>query len=112
GAGTTTRGYGVTPAGPSRPGTVRSRCCTAYQDIKKKNRFTNTTRSELMTETTGAKPRTRRGGKGLKIERIFTTPGVHPYDQVTWDKRDIVQANWKSGETIFEQRGVEFPDFW
>ena len=65
-----------------------------------------------MTETTGAKARTRRGGKGLKIERIFTTPGVHPYDQVTWDKRDIVQTNWKSGETIFEQRGVEFPDFW
>ncbi|MFX0539297.1 vitamin B12-dependent ribonucleotide reductase [Ornithinimicrobium sp. Y1847] len=65
-----------------------------------------------MTETTGAKPRTRRSGKGLKIERIFTTPGVHPYDQITWEKRDVVQTNWKSGETIFEQRGVEFPDFW
>ncbi|MGD8202186.1 vitamin B12-dependent ribonucleotide reductase [Ornithinimicrobium sp. W1679] len=65
-----------------------------------------------MTETTGAKSRTRRGDKGLKIERIFTTPGVHPYDQVTWEKRDVVQTNWKSGETIFEQRGVEFPDFW
>ena len=65
-----------------------------------------------MTETTGAKSRTRRGDKGLKIERIFTTPGVHPYDQVTWEKRDVVQTNWQSGETIFEQRGVEFPDFW
>ena len=65
-----------------------------------------------MTQTTGPKPRTRRGAKGLKIERIFTTPGVHPYDQVTWEKRDIVQTNWKSGETIFDQRGVEFPDFW
>ncbi|MGC5583393.1 vitamin B12-dependent ribonucleotide reductase [Ornithinimicrobium sp. W1665] len=65
-----------------------------------------------MTETTGAKSRTRRGDKGLKIGRIFTTPGVHPYDQVTWEKRDVVQTNWKSGETIFEQRGVEFPDFW
>lgn len=65
-----------------------------------------------MTETTGAKARARRGGKGLKIERIFTTPGVHPYDQVTWESRDVVQTNWKTGETIFEQRGVEFPDFW
>ncbi|WP_122262143.1 vitamin B12-dependent ribonucleotide reductase [Ornithinimicrobium cerasi] len=65
-----------------------------------------------MTETTGARSRTRRNGKGLQIERIFTTPGVHPYDQVAWEKRDIVQTNWKSGETIFEQRGVEFPDFW
>ncbi|QFG68073.1 vitamin B12-dependent ribonucleotide reductase [Ornithinimicrobium pratense] len=65
-----------------------------------------------MTETTGARARTRRSGRGLKIDRIFTTPGVHPYDQVTWESRDIVQTNWKSGETIFEQRGVEFPDFW
>ncbi|GGL43286.1 ribonucleoside-diphosphate reductase subunit alpha [Phycicoccus endophyticus] len=48
----------------------------------------------------------------MKIERIYTTPGVHPYDEVTWEKRDVVQQNWKTGETIFEQRGVEFPDFW
>ena len=50
--------------------------------------------------------------KGVTIERIYTTPGVHPYDEVTWEKRDVVQQNWKTGETIFEQRGVEFPDFW
>jgi len=48
----------------------------------------------------------------VKIERIYTTPGVHPYDEVTWEKRDVVQQNWKTGETIFDQRGVEFPDFW
>jgi len=65
-----------------------------------------------MTETTGARSRSRRAGKGLKIERIYTTPGVHPYDEVTWELRDVVQQNWKTGETIFEQRGVEFPDFW
>ncbi len=23
-----------------------------------------------------------------------------------------MQQNWKTGETVFEQRGVEFPDFW
>ena len=48
----------------------------------------------------------------MTIERIYTTPGVHPYDEVTWETRDVVQQNWKTGETIFEQRGVEFPDFW
>ena len=48
----------------------------------------------------------------MTIERIYTTPGLHPYDEVTWEKRDVVQQNWKTGETIFEQRGVEFPDFW
>ncbi len=51
-------------------------------------------------------------GKGLKLERIYTTPGVHPYDEVTWQHRDVVQTNWKSGEVIFEQKGVEYPDFW
>jgi ribonucleoside-diphosphate reductase alpha chain len=43
---------------------------------------------------------------------VFTTEGVHPYDEVTWSKRDVVQTNWKTGETVFEQRDVEFPDFW
>ena len=51
-------------------------------------------------------------GKGLTIERIYTTEGVHPYDEVKWERRDVVQANWKTGETVFEQHGVEYPDFW
>ena len=33
--------------------------------------------------------------KGVHIERIYTTPGVHPYDEVTWEKRDVVQQNWE-----------------
>ena len=49
---------------------------------------------------------------GLQIERLYTTPGVHPYDEVTWERRDVVQNNWKTGEVVFEQRGVEFPDTW
>ena len=51
-------------------------------------------------------------GKGLTIDRIYTTAGKHPYDEVTWERRDVVQTNWKSGEVIFEQKGVEYPDFW
>ena len=65
-----------------------------------------------MTEIGNRSSRSKAGAKGVKIERIYTTPGVHPYDEVTWEKRDVVQQNWKTGETIFEQRGVEFPDFW
>ncbi|WP_017594346.1 vitamin B12-dependent ribonucleotide reductase [Nocardiopsis potens] len=66
-----------------------------------------------MTETTGATA--RKGGgrrKGLKIERIFTTPGVHPYDEVEWERRDIVMTNWRDGSVNFEQKGVEFPAAW
>jgi ribonucleoside-diphosphate reductase alpha chain len=51
-------------------------------------------------------------GKGLTIERIYTTEGVHPYDQVKWERRDVVQQNWRTGETVFEQHGVEYPDSW
>ncbi|HRW17945.1 MAG TPA: vitamin B12-dependent ribonucleotide reductase [Dermatophilaceae bacterium] len=66
-----------------------------------------------MTETVNrAGARKSPKGKGVRVERIYTTPGVHPYDDVTWESRDVVQTNWKTGETIFEQRGVEFPDFW
>ena len=51
-------------------------------------------------------------GKGLTIERIYTNEGVHPYDEVKWERRDVVQQNWRTGETVFEQRGVEYPDTW
>src|SRR5690606_28361471 len=54
----------------------------------------------------------RRSRKGLKIKRIFTTPGVHPYDEVEWERRDVVMTNWRDGSVNFEQRGVEFPSFW
>ncbi|MGC3993563.1 MAG: vitamin B12-dependent ribonucleotide reductase [Propionicimonas sp.] len=65
-----------------------------------------------MTETVKATTRGGRKAPGLKIDRVFTTAGVHPYDEVTWEHRDVVQTNWKTGEHVFEQRGVEFPDFW
>ncbi len=51
-------------------------------------------------------------GPGLQMQRLFTTEGVHPYDDVNWERRDVLQNNWKTGEVVFEQRGVEFPDFW
>ncbi|WZH52328.1 MAG: vitamin B12-dependent ribonucleotide reductase [Nocardioides alkalitolerans] len=54
----------------------------------------------------------RSGAAGLTLTPVFSTPGVHPYDEITWERRDVVQTNWKTGATVFEQRGVEFPDFW
>ncbi len=67
-----------------------------------------------MTET--ASGAASRGGgkahKGLSIQRIHTREGVHPYDEVTWERRDVVMTNWRDGTVNFEQHGVEFPDFW
>src|SRR4051794_41034310 len=62
-------------------------------------------------QTSERQPRGKRG-QGLRLERVYTTPGVHPYDAVTWERRDVVMTNWRDGSVNFEQRGVEFPDFW
>ncbi|MBB4684978.1 vitamin B12-dependent ribonucleotide reductase [Amycolatopsis jiangsuensis] len=69
-----------------------------------------------MTETVGAGTAAGRNKKkaanGLSVQRVFTTEGVHPYDEVAWEKRDVVMTNWRDGSVNFEQRGVEFPEFW
>jgi ribonucleoside-diphosphate reductase alpha chain len=49
---------------------------------------------------------------GLRVERVWTSEGVHPYDEVEWERRDVVMTNWRDGSINFEQRGVEFPSFW
>src|SRR5580693_6919634 len=69
---------------------------------------------ESMTETASG---AAQGGqsaqsKGLTLRRIYTREGVHPYDDVTWERRDVVMTNWRDGSVNFEQYGVEFPDSW
>src|SRR6476661_5988485 len=61
--------------------------------------------------TAGASPAAR-PKRGLRIERVYTTAARHPYDEVTWQRRDVVMTNWRDGTVNFEQRGVEFPDSW
>src|ERR1700681_3298231 len=66
-----------------------------------------------MTESRGTRPnRSAAKAAGLKIRRSRTTAGVHPYDEVTWESRDVVMTNWRDGSVNFEQRGVEFPESW
>jgi ribonucleoside-diphosphate reductase alpha chain len=69
-----------------------------------------------MTETVdtpaGSPTKGRKAGRGLRIERVFTTAGRHPYDEINWTRRDVIMTNWRDGSVNFEQRGVEFPDFW
>ncbi|MGA3563617.1 vitamin B12-dependent ribonucleotide reductase [Melissospora conviva] len=61
---------------------------------------------------TASKGRSRSVQTGIKVERVWTTEGVHPYDEVTWERRDVVMTNWRDGSINFEQRGVEFPESW
>ena len=49
---------------------------------------------------------------GIGIRRHFTTEGVHPYDEVEWERRDSRITNFRDGSIAFEQLGVEFPTTW
>ncbi len=49
-------------------------------------------------------------GAPLSVRRRFTTPGVHPFESVQWERRD---ARIGHGDRVaFEQRDVEFPKSW
>ncbi len=65
--------------------------------------------TETVSDTIQASPAPHRG---LRIGRIFSAQGTHPYEQVNWERRDVVMTNWRDGTVNFEQRGVEFPDSW
>ena len=51
------------------------------------------------------------GVEGLKWERRWTTPGVHPYDEIEWELRSAEIKN-ESGKMVFEQKDIEVPAFW
>jgi ribonucleoside-diphosphate reductase alpha chain len=48
----------------------------------------------------------------IGIRRHFTSAGQHPYDSVSWDRRDARISNWKDGSVAFEQKDVEIPSTW
>src|SRR5690606_38835929 len=126
---TTGPGLGRRPRGPAgrrrgrRTGCGRGEWCPQHQT---EHRATGTSghfrafspvQGGGMTETASGPARRSRAksgktSKGLRVERVHTTPGVHPYDEVAWERRDVVMTNWREGSVNFEQRGVEFRDFW
>ncbi|MGB6404266.1 MAG: vitamin B12-dependent ribonucleotide reductase, partial [Candidatus Sulfotelmatobacter sp.] len=48
---------------------------------------------------------------GLSFRRLFTKPGVSPYDELEWDLR-LAQITDAQGNVIFEQKDVEVPKDW
>jgi len=52
-----------------------------------------------------------RPAKGLTFDRRWTTPGIHPYDEIAWETRTAAIGN-ESGKLVFEQKDVEVPSFW
>jgi ribonucleoside-diphosphate reductase alpha chain len=48
----------------------------------------------------------------LELSRRFTKNKSKAYDELTWVKRDSILSNPMTGEKVFEQLGVEFPEGW
>jgi ribonucleoside-diphosphate reductase alpha chain len=48
---------------------------------------------------------------GLKIERCFSTPGAHPFDEIQWEIRSA-KISSDTGQAVFEQNNIEVPAFW
>jgi ribonucleoside-diphosphate reductase alpha chain len=54
---------------------------------------------------------TKKTAPGLSFRRLFTKPGVSPYDELEWDLR-LAQITDAQGNVIFEQKDVEVPKDW
>ncbi|MFT5316305.1 MAG: ribonucleoside-diphosphate reductase alpha chain, partial [Candidatus Krumholzibacteriia bacterium] len=60
---------------------------------------------------TVAGDKSRVKGRGLAMERRYTTEGQHPYDEFEWEMRSAIISNDK-GETLFRQDNCEIPAAW
>ena len=49
---------------------------------------------------------------GLQFERCLSSPDQHPYEEVTWERRDVRIRDWATGDVRFERLGVEVPAHW
>jgi ribonucleoside-diphosphate reductase alpha chain len=69
---------------------------------------TSTRKSKSPSQTS---KRTSGTGAGIHVARHYTTAGIDPLDQVSWDRRSTVIAN-PDGSVVFEMRDVEVPHGW
>ena len=71
-----------------------------------------TTEPKTAAPSTSATTSTpKKKAPGLSFRRLFTKPGVSPYDEVEWDLR-LAQITDSQGNVIFAQKDVEVPKDW
>ena len=68
------------------------------------------TKTETQTPAALSIP-AKKKASGLAFRRLFTKPGISPYDEVEWDLR-TAQITDAQGNVIFEQKDVEVPKDW
>ncbi|MBL7106929.1 MAG: vitamin B12-dependent ribonucleotide reductase [Phycisphaerae bacterium] len=71
----------------------------------------NPFKEENTDVTASGRNEAEKSPKALKVEQYFSTPSVHPFEQIQWEKRSAKIAS-DSGEVVFEQDDIEVPSFW
>src|SRR6266852_5022870 len=66
---------------------------------------------EQVKKTEAATTANKKKAPGLTFRRLFTKPGVSPYDEIEWEFR-TAQITDAHGAVIFEQKNVETPKDW
>src|SRR5713101_4007746 len=66
---------------------------------------------EQVKRTEAATTANKKKAPGLTFRRLFTKPGVSPYDEIEWELR-TAQITDAQGNVIFEQKDVETPKDW
>jgi len=49
--------------------------------------------------------------EGLGVEQFFSSPGVHPFEELEWEKRSAKITD-DTGQAVFEQDDIEVPTGW
>ena len=49
--------------------------------------------------------------RGIKLKRIFSSPGVNPADELAWEQR-TASITGEDGKVVFEQKNIEVPKSW
>src|SRR5271155_6149975 len=62
-------------------------------------------------KTQSATSNNKKKAPGLTFRRLFTKPGVSPYNEIEWELRHAQITDSKGG-MIFEQKDVEVPKDW
>jgi ribonucleoside-diphosphate reductase alpha chain len=72
---------------------------------------TDKTSAAAASAATTASNKKKKAAVGLSFKRLFTKPGVSPYDEVEWELRTAAITDAQGG-VIFEQKDVEVPKDW
>jgi len=67
--------------------------------------------TQTLSTDTAATPLDATASNGVQVPRRWTRPGIHPLDEVAWDRRRTVITN-PDGSVVFKMDDVEVPAAW